>query len=131
VTTFEHSSIPTGLTFHCSASVPCNGYSHPIYQLFAAGKTKEEAISQLQLAMKNIKNLYKDTLYEWKRWHTISDSILISLPPHLQYYWRVSNSLLRMSLQKNGAPILIGFRPYQGNVWVRDGIWIITTLALA
>lgn len=131
VTTFEHSSIPTTLTFHGKVSVPCNGYSTPIYQLFAAGKTKEEALSQLRWAMKNIESLYEDTLYEWEKWHNLSDGALGSLPSPLQYYWRVSNSLLRMSLQQNGAPILIGFKPYQGNVWIRDGIWIITTLALA
>lgn len=131
VTIFEHSSIPTALTFNGKASVPCNGYSIPIYQLFAAGKTKEEAISQLHWAIKNIENLYEDTLDEWEKWHTISDGPLVNLSPQLKYYWRISNSLLRMSLQENGTPILIGFRPYQGNVWIRDGIWIITTLALA
>ncbi|MDP4146613.1 MAG: hypothetical protein Q8936_19415 [Bacillota bacterium] len=131
ITTFEHSSIPTALTFHAKASVSRNEYSSPIYQLFAAGKTKEEALAQLRLAVRNLETLYEDSLYEWKRWHSISNGPLMALPPELQDYWRVSNSLLRMSLQQNGAPILIGFQPYQGNVSIRDGIWIITTLALA
>lgn len=131
VTIFEHSSVPTALTFHGRVSVPLNGYSEPVYQLFAAGKTKEEAVDQLRSAMENIENLYENTLDEWKIWHSISDDLIVNLSTQLKYYWRVSNSLLRMSLQENGAPILIGFQPYQGNVWIRDGIWIITTLALA
>jgi len=131
ITIFEHSSIPSTVTFHAKASVPLNDYSSPIYQLFAAGKTKEEAVSQLQLAIHNLDTLYEDTLNEWENWHAKSDGPLAQISSSLQYYWRVSNSLLRMSLQENGAPILIGFRPYQGNVWIRDGIWIITTLALA
>lgn len=64
---------------------------------------------------------------EWKKWHIASDGLLDKLSPELKYYWRISNSLLRMSLQENGSPILIGFKPYQGNVWIRD----LTTLALA
>ncbi|EKQ58159.1 MULTISPECIES: glycoside hydrolase family 15 protein [unclassified Clostridium] len=131
VTIFEHSSIPTALTFREKVFVPYNGCSSPIYQLFAVGKTKEEALSQLHFAINNIEKLYEDALDEWKRWHNISDKFLCKLSLQLKYYWRVSNSLLRMSLQKNGAPILIGFQPYQGNVWIRDGIWIVTTLALS
>lgn len=131
ITIFEHSSLPATLIFHSETSIPYNGYSNPIYQLFAAGKSKEEALSQLNFAIKNIENLYDDTLCEWKKWHAVSNYPLVNLSHDLQYYWRISNSLLRMSLQENGAPILIGFQPYQGNVWVRDGIWIITTLALA
>lgn len=130
-TIFEHSSLPIALTFNAKKFVPENGYSAPVYQLFAAGKTKEEAVSQLNWAIENVDKLYEDTLSEWKRWHTVSDGPLAKLSPQLQYYWRTSNSLLRMSLQEDGAPILIGFRPYQGNVWIRDGIWIVTTLALA
>lgn len=131
ITIFEHSSLPSTLIFHSETSIPYNGYSDPIYQLFAAGKSKEEALSQLNFAIKNIENLYDDTLCEWKKWHAVSNYPLVNLSHDLQYYWRISNSLLRMSLQENGAPILIGFQPYQGNVWIRDGIWIVTTLALA
>lgn len=130
-TIFEHSSITVPLIFRGKVTVPRNRYSSPIYQLFAVGKTKQEALSQLSLAIKNIENIYEDSLDEWKRWHTVSDVLLNKLSPELKYFWRTSNSLLRMSLQENGSPILIGFKPYQGNVWIRDSIWIITTLALA
>lgn len=131
VTIFEHSSLPTTLAFRTKVSVPNNNYSKPIYQVFAAGKTKEEAISELRFAVVNLESLYEDSITQWQNWHSRSDYILREIPSYLQYYWRVSNSLLRMSLQENGAPILIGFKPYQGNVWIRDGIWIVTTLALA
>lgn len=131
VTIFEHSSLPTTLTFQAKVSVPNNNYSEPIYQIFAAGKTKEEAISELRFAAMNLENLYEQSITQWQKWHSKSDYILPKIPSYLQYYWRVSNSLIRMSLQENGAPILIGFKPYQGNVWIRDGIWIVTTLALA
>lgn len=131
VTIFEHSSLPTTLTFRAKVSVPNNNYSEPIYQIFAAGKTKEEAISELHFATMNLENLYEQSIIQWQNWHSKSDYILPKIPSYLQYYWRVSNSLIRMSLQENGAPILIGFKPYQGNVWIRDGIWIVTTLALA
>lgn len=131
ITIFEHSSSPTTVTFNSKAFVPNNDYSKPIYQLFAAGKTKEEAISQLRFAIMKLESLYEDEISQWQNWHSESDEILAKIQPSLQYYWRVSNSLLRMSLQENGAPILIGFKPYQGNVWIRDGIWIVTTLALA
>lgn len=131
VSIFEHSSIPSALTFHCKASVPINDYSDEVYQLFATGNTKEEALSQLNFAIKNIKTLYKDALHEWKAWSNITNFPIRNLPSELQLYWNVSNSILRMSLQENGAPILIGFKPYQGNVWIRDGIWIVTTLALS
>lgn len=131
VTIFEHSSLPTTLTFRAKVSVPNNNYSKPIYQIFTTGKTKEEAISELHFATMNLEILYEQSIARWYNWHSTSDYILTKIPPSLQYYWRVSNSLLRMSLQENGAPILIGFKPYQGNVWIRDGIWIVTTLALA
>lgn len=131
ITIFEHSSNPTSVIFHSKVAVPYKGYSHPIYQLFAVGKTKEEAVSQLYLAINNVEDLYEENLNEWKKWHNISDNLLSRLSSQLKYYWRVSNSLLRMSLQENGAPILIGFKPYQGNVWIRDGVWILTTLAMA
>lgn len=131
ITIFEHSSSPTTVTFNGKSSVPNNDYSKPIYQLFAAGKTKDEAIAQLRFAAMKLESLYEDEISQWQNWHSKSDEILAKIQHSLQYYWRVSNSLLRMSLQENGAPILIGFKPYQGNVWIRDGIWIVTTLALA
>lgn len=131
ITIFEHSSSPTTVTFNGKASVPNNDYSKPIYQLFAAGKTKEEAVAELRFAIMKLENLYEGEINQWQNWHSKSDDILAKIPPSLQYYWRISNSLLRMSLQENGAPILVGFKPYQGNVWIRDGIWIVTTLALA
>lgn len=130
-TIFEHSSIPANLTFNAKVIVPENGFSTPVYQIFAAGKTKEEALEQLGFAISNVNTLYEDSLNHWRDFHDVSDSILNKLPSNLQNFWRVSNSLLHMSLQENGAPLIIGFRPYQGNLWVRDGIWIVTSLALA
>lgn len=130
-TIYEHSSIQANLTFNTNVTIPENGFSTPVYQLFAAGKTKEEALKQLHFAINNVNNLYETSLNQWSGYHTVSDRMVNTISSDLKYYWRVSNSLLHMSLQENGAPLLIGFRPYQGNLWVRDGIWIVTTLALA
>ena len=127
-TIFEHSSLPTFVTFSSKQTLPASGYSEPVYLIFAMGSSREEALKQLKWAESNINNLYADSLNEWREW--LKKGIPApALTPGLQYFWNVSCSLLRMSMQLDGSPIITGFRPYQGNVWIRDGIWMITTLA--
>ncbi len=130
ISVFEHSLIPVPLVFTIPLNVPNNQYSHPVYQVFAAGSTKKEAFLELQNVMKTIEKSEQHTLQEWEKWHSKTIK-LNTLPPKLEYNWKVSNTLLKMSLQENGTPILIGFKPYQGNVWIRDSLWIVSTLALA
>lgn len=57
--------------------------------------------------------------------------VLVRLAHERIWYdaYACSLTLLRNCLQEDSLPILIGFRPYQGNVWVRDSVWIIATLA--
>lgn len=130
-TIFEHSLLPTSLTFTIPAQpIPSKAYSPPVYQVFAAGTSKEEALQELEDALATIQQSEQQTLQLWETWHHETIDVG-SLPPPLDYYWKLSNTVLKMSLQKDGTPILIGFRPYQGNVWIRDSLWIVSTLALS
>lgn len=131
VTIFEHSLIPVPLVFKIPAQkIPVSEYSQPVYQIFAAGSSKEEALQELESTLLHITQSEQLTLQAWHNWHKETVDIN-TLPPKLEYFWRVSNTLTKMSLQKDGTPIIIGFKPYQGNVWIRDSLWIATTLALA
>ncbi|MGM7721684.1 glycoside hydrolase family 15 protein [Metabacillus sp. Hm71] len=131
VTIFEHSLLPVPLVFTIPAQkVPGPEYSKPVFQVFAAGASKEEALKELENTLVHINQSEQQTLKEWQTWHSKTVNIK-ALPPKLEYFWRVSNTLTKMSLQKDGTPIIIGFKPYQGNVWIRDSLWIASTLALA
>jgi GH15 family glucan-1,4-alpha-glucosidase len=131
VTIFEHSLLPVSLVFTIPAQkVPGPEYSKPVFQVFAAGASKEEAFKELENTLVHINQSEQQTLKEWQTWHSKTVKIK-ALPPKLEYFWRVSNTLTKMSLQKDGTPIIIGFKPYQGNVWIRDSLWIASTLALA
>lgn len=131
VTIFEHSLQPVPLVFAITKQqIPGPEYSKPVYQVFAAGASKEEALQELQNSLFDIRQSEQYTLKVWGEWHA-ETVVICPLPPELEYFWRVSNSLTKMSLQKDGTPIIIGFRPYQGNVWIRDSLWIVSTLALA
>ncbi len=131
VTIFEHSLQPVPLVFKMPAqTIPGPKYSKPVYQVFAAGTSKEEAIQELNNTMVQIEQSEQHTLQVWQTWYN-KTTRLDPLPPKLEYFWRLSNTLTKMSLQKDGTPIIIGFKPYQGNVWIRDSLWITSTLALA
>lgn len=130
ISVFEHSLLPVPLVFTLSQTVPAGKYSQPVYQVLAAGSTKEAACEELQKTLDTILKSEQHTLQEWENWHNKTIRIG-ALPSNLPYYWKVSSTLLKMSLQQDGTPILIGFKPYQGNVWIRDSIWIASTLALA
>lgn len=130
ISIFEHSLLPTPLIFSIPQTIPNEHYSKPVYQVFAAGATKDRALKDLHNTLVTIEQSEQQTLQEWEIWHRKTINIGV-LPPELEYYWRVSNTLLKMSLQKDSTPILIGFKPYQGNVWIRDSLWIVSTLALA
>lgn len=131
VTIFEHSLLPTPLVFSIPAQeIPGLEYSQPVFQVFAAGSSKEEALYELKSSLAQINQSEQETYQFWQGWHKKSITLDL-LPPHLDYFWKVSNTLLKMSLQQDGTPIIIGFRPYQGNVWIRDSLWIASTLALA
>ncbi|MBM7541249.1 glycoside hydrolase family 15 protein [Amphibacillus cookii] len=131
VTIFEHSLLPVPLVFTIpTQKVLGPKYSEPVYQLFAAGTTKEEALQELERTLANMNQSEHQTLNVWQTWHEKTVEI-DTLTPELEYFWRVSNTLTKMSLQKDGTPIIIGFKPYQGNVWIRDSLWIASTLALA
>lgn len=127
---FEHSLLPIPLVFTIKQFVPREKYSQPVYQVSAAGSSKEEALKELQKTLATIKQSEQQTLHEWEEWQKETIDIG-TLSPQLKYFWRLSNTLLKMSLQKDGTPIIIGFKPYQGNVWIRDSLWIASTLALA
>lgn len=131
VTIFEHSLLPVPLVFTIPPqSILAREYSQPVYQVFAAGTSKEEALQELENALVDIKKCEQYALNVWENYH--AETVEIGpLPPELNYFWRVSNTLIKMSLQSDGTPIIIGFRPYQGNVWIRDSLWIASTLALA
>ncbi|WP_209125180.1 glycoside hydrolase family 15 protein [Alkalihalobacillus sp. BA299] len=131
VTIFEHSLVPVPLVFTISAQkVPSLSYSKPVFQVFASGASKEEALHELENTLVQINQSQEQTLKGWQTWHNKTVEI-DTLSPDLEYFWRVSNTLTKMSLQKDGTPIIIGFKPYQGNVWIRDSLWIASTLALA
>lgn len=131
VTIFEHSLLPVPLIFTIPAQkVPGPEYSEPVFQLFAAGASKEEALQELEKTLAHINQSEHQTLKVWQAWHNKTVEI-DTLTPELEYFWKMSNTLTKMSLQKDGTPIIIGFKPYQGNVWIRDSLWIASTLALA
>lgn len=131
VTIFEHSLLPVPLVFSIPAKkISGPKYSEPVFQVFAAGTSKEEVLQELENTLVDIRQSEQQTLKVWETWH--SETVEIgTLPSKLEYFWRVSNTLTKMSLQKDGTPIIIGFKPYQGNVWIRDSLWIASTLALA
>ncbi|OIJ21851.1 hypothetical protein BKP45_03920 [Anaerobacillus alkalidiazotrophicus] len=131
VTIFEHSLIPVPLVFTIpDQTIPHQNYSQPVYQIFAAGTTKDAAIQQLNETLRTIRQSERQTLQAWEAWYRETIDIG-ELPPPLDYYWKLSNTVAKMSMQKDGTPIIIGFRPYQGNVWIRDSLWIASTLALS
>lgn len=131
VTIFEHSLLPVPLVFTIPAqTIPGPEYSKPVYQVFAAGTSKEEAIKELKDTLSQIGQSEQHTLQAWQTWYNKTTSVG-ALSPKLEYFWKLSNTLTKMSLQKDGTPIIIGFKPYQGNVWIRDSLWITSTLALA
>lgn len=130
VTIFEHSLLPIPLVFKIpSLTIPGPKYSKPVYQVFAAGTSKEEALQELENTLVQIRQSEQHTLQVWQTWYNETIGIG-ALPLKLEYFWKLSNTLTKMSLQRDGTPIIIGFRPYQGNVWIRDSLWIASTLAL-
>ncbi|MDA7025142.1 glycoside hydrolase family 15 protein [Bacillus sp. CLL-7-23] len=130
-TIFEHSLLPVPLVFTTPPQhIPGRQFSEPIYQIFATGTSKEAALQELASTLKDIRKSEQTTMQAWQAWHKQTINIG-PLSPELNYFWRVSNTLAKMSLQSDGTPIIIGFKPYQGNVWIRDSLWITTTLALA
>lgn len=125
---FEHGSIPTPVTFSAVRQVPERDWSRPVYLVLALGNSKTKAVEEIKKVLASEECLYNETLTWWERWHSNGVGLDTS-DNRLNYLWRTSLTLLKSCLQENSLPILVGFRPYQGNVWIRDSIWIIATLA--
>jgi hypothetical protein len=128
--TFEHGSVPTQVTFSAVRAVPAGGWSRPLYLVLAFGTSRIGAEREIKKVLASTDCLYSDTAAWWDQWHA-AGTRLVTSDARLNYLWRTSLTLLRNCLQEDNLPILIGFRPYQGNVWIRDSIWIIATLARA
>ncbi|GEM_PF-4161439 len=122
-----HSSRETPVIWQVDQKVPTNDWSSPVYMVFAYGNSEQESLEELSTILESQDLGYQETLSEWSNW--FSKGYLIEGNSYYEYLWKVSLSLLRMALQHDGKPIMIGFSPYQGNVWVRDGIWMVLTLA--
>ncbi|UTR16488.1 glycoside hydrolase family 15 protein [Salipaludibacillus sp. LMS25] len=131
ITIFEHSLLPTPLVFTMPTQLlPGPDYSQPVYQLFAAGESKEQAIRELERTRSEVRQSEQKTLRYWQLRHEQTVDVG-PIPEKYDYFWKVSNTLIKMSLQSDGTPIIIGFKPYIGNVWIRDSLWVAATLALA
>lgn len=124
----EHGSIPTPITFSASREIPAGAFSKPVYLVMGLGKNKTGAVRELKKVLQNKDGMFEETANYWNAWHS-KGTVLQTSDPALDYLWRTSLTLLKTSLQENGLPIMIGFKPYQGNVWIRDSVWIIATLA--
>jgi len=129
LTTGQHGSVPTHVAFRADQEVPAGGYSSPAHLVLAFGPDRARALEELKKVVASDGCLLERTLEEWRQWLK-AGAQLESSNRRLEYLWRTSLTLLRMSIQHDGSPVIIGFRPYQGNVWVRDSVWIAATLAM-
>ncbi|BAS28347.1 glycoside hydrolase family 15 protein [Limnochorda pilosa] len=127
-TSGQHGSTPTHVIFRCEQEVPRRTFSRPVYLVLAYGRSRAEAIAAVKQVLASPDCLLAETRDEWHGW-LASGTLVETGTPWLDHLWRVSLSLLRTSLQEDGLPVLVGFRPYQGNVWVRDSVWIARALA--
>lgn len=129
LTTGYHGSMPGHVTFKSAASMPEGGFSDPVCVVVAFGANRGSALREMEKIQGSPDCFLQETLDWWKAWHE-EGAILNTCDKALEYLWKTSLTLARMSMQENAAPVLIGFRPYQGNVWLRDAVWVSSTLAM-
>jgi hypothetical protein len=124
------------LTFRVARAVPPRpelpggGWAEPVHLVFGLGGSEAAALAALAAARARPGLGHDETLAEGRRWLAAGVELEAS-QPELAYLWRVSLTLLRTALQADGAPVIAGFREYQGRVWVRDGLWMAMALARA
>ncbi|MCF6094246.1 hypothetical protein L1765_09745 [Microaerobacter geothermalis] len=123
----EHGSRPLHVTWKVERTVKEGEWSDPCEVVIAMGSSEQDAVQQLNLLVNERITEKERVRCDWETW--LENGVQITgKDPKWQYYWNTSLRLLRTSIQQDGSPIMVGFAPYQGNVWVRDGVWIIDTL---
>lgn len=118
------------LSFRVRKDVLPEQWSDPVYLVIGFGGTEKEAINNLNQVISSPSFLYEDTLDWWNKWLT-SGTMIKTSDRYLDYLWRVSKTILKMSIQNNGLMVYIGYWAYQGCVWIRDNVWVSMALSQA
>lgn len=116
------------LSFMARKDIPRGGWSDPVHIVIGFGRSKEEAIANIKKIISDPGCLYKDTLQWWNKW-LVSGTLIKTQNEHLNYLWRVSKTILKMSIQDDGLMTYIGYLAYQGGVWLRDNLWVAMCLS--
>jgi len=118
------------LSFRVERDILPGEWSEPVHLVIGFGRTEEEAINNLNQVISSPSFLYENTLAWWNKWLT-SGTMIKTSDQYLDYLWRVSKTLLKMSIQHNGLMVIIGYLAYQGCVWIRDNVLVAMALSQA
>ncbi|MDD5774122.1 MAG: hypothetical protein PHX78_11725 [bacterium] len=107
-----------------------NSWSTPVYLICGLGKDKNSAYKNLIKAENNPEESFAITMRKWKNWTNKARNLEIPIKfKNIEYKITLSKVIIKKSLQCNGLAPFIGFRKYQGNIWVRDSLWISMTFS--
>ncbi len=125
----EHGSRPLHVIWKVEREISEKGFSAPIKLVIAMGKSEQEAIKALKSMVDNLEIARENSSLNWKKWLNHGKQIKAK-DSRYEKYWNTSLRLLNTAIQRDGSPIMTGFAPYQGNIWVRDSIWMLETLLM-
>ena len=111
------------LSFRVTKDVTAGRWSKPVHIVIGFGRNKKEAIANIKRVIDAPIYLYGDTFKWWNRW-LASGTLIETSDEYLNYLWRVSKTILKMSMQYDGLMVYIGYLAYQGGVWIRDNAWV-------
>jgi len=115
------------ISFRVTKRVPAGGFCEPVYLVLGLGKTEAQAVENLRQVLADPATSCTATLGEWNKW-LASGTLMSTSDERLDYLWRVSKTVAKMSMQHDGAPVYVGYWAYQGCLWIRDGVWIAMSL---
>jgi GH15 family glucan-1,4-alpha-glucosidase len=100
------------------------------YMILGVGATEEKALENLRKTKQVEDCQLSKTMEWWGKWHARGKTIKTS-DSWIDYRYRLAKTILKMSLQEDGLGTLLGFKDYQGGVWIRDNTWTASVLAFA
>lgn len=115
-------------SFHSRLEPVSGSWSKPVYLVIGFGESRKEALKNLEKARNDSTCLYKYTLDWWTKWLRKGFQFK-GTDKEYNYLLRLSLVLQKMCIQHDGMMGYAGFEEYQGNVWIRDSIWVAISLA--
>lgn len=95
-------------------------YCSPAYLAIAFAKSEKKLRGELEKLCRSEDLREKATVRFWDKWIRPCP---VKLSGGLNYLWRVSQTVPKLCIQKDGTWTMGGFENYLGSAWVRDSIW--------